>query len=477
VSKRSAFPAPNVRIELCLLASWCGVIAAVSCSDPKAPDPGPRSDAGVAGNVVVAGAGNEGGGTSAVEAGAPPVESAGDGAGGESATPSMTLSVYNVVLNLAVPGHDPTAGQLERVELPAWITLRANVPDGTRSVEFTTDDVVTVDDFTPFLMDNDGFGTAHWQPTTGEHVVRARAFSKEGRQGSLLASVEQTILYRETGLQPDFEPLSETANLGWVEQNLDQVMEAREHTSALGTLPYRLFVPPEYDAAVQYPLLVFLHDRDARGADNRSATYASSLFTGTQSLVSPNVRHQFPAIIVVPQCPAEPADHEWGRWYGSTPQDPRAGLVFEDGHYPSHDEPSLAASLVRELIDEVAQQYSIDPQRRYITGESMGGLGTGDITWRWPELWAVAVPIAGWTDTARAPQLLDIPFWVFHSAADTEDNVIGSLNMVDKLKLLGGIVYYTQYQDVAHAETAARVWTSEPTLLPWIWGHVGSDLK
>ncbi len=472
MSKRSAFHAPNMRIEPWLVASWCAVVVAVSCSNPEAPGPAPVPESGAAGEGAAAGAGTDSGGSSSVEAGAPPSGHAGEGAGGASEAPSMTLSVYNVVVNLPVPGHDPTAGKLERVELPAWFTLRANVPDGTRSVEFTVDDVVTVDDFTPFLMDNDGFGTAHWEPTTGDHVLRAMAFSKEGRQGSLLASVEQVISYQETGLEPDFEPLSETDNASWVEQNLDQVMQAREHVSALGTLPYRLFVPPEYDAAVKYPLLVFLHDRAARGADNRSATYASSLFTGTQSLVSPNLRHRFPAIIVVPQCPAEPADHEWGRWYGSTPQDPQAGLVFEDGHYPSHDEPSLAASLVRELLDDVEQEFSIDPTRRYITGESMGGLGTWDITWRWPELWAAAVPIAGWTDTARAPLLLDLPFWVFHSDADTEDNVIGSLNMVDRLKVLGGIVYYTEYQGLSHGETAPRVWTSEPQLMPWIWGHL-----
>jgi hypothetical protein len=454
------------------------LLAAVvaSCDDdedrraelPDAAGTGARGGEANAGTDV-------GGSLIGVEGGAPSSSSSDAGAGGQSEPSSMTLSVYNVVLNRPVPGHDPISGPLERVELPAWITLRANVPVGTRSVEFTVDGTVTVDDFTPFVADNDGFGTAHWEPAVGDHVVVARAFSEEGRQGSLLGSVEQTISYRETGLDADFEPLSQADNAAWVVQNLDQVMVGVASEAELGTLRYWLFVPPEYDATVKYPLLVFLHDRDARSADISAKSYASALFTGERSIVSPNLRHHFPAIVLVPQCPADPADLEWGRWYGSTPEDPKAGLVFEDGHYPSHDEPSLVAALLRQLIDDIELSWSLDPQRRYIVGEGMGGLGTWDITWRWPELWAAAVPIAGWTDTTRAPLLLDIPFWVFHSAADTEDPLVGSLNMVDKLKVLGGVVYYTPYQVEAHAETATRVWTSEPELLPWIWGQLGPN--
>ena len=87
----------------------------------------------------------------------------------------MTLSLFNVMFRSPVPGNDPTDGQLERVELPAWVTLVANAPLGTKSVRFAVDGTERFDDFPPFLLNEDGFGRARWQPTVGDHLVTARA--------------------------------------------------------------------------------------------------------------------------------------------------------------------------------------------------------------------------------------------------------------------------------------------------------------
>lgn len=427
---------------------------------------GGRGGAGGSSAPVPSGSSSGGtAGTSGTETGAAPQ------GGGPHLPESMTLSVFNVMFRTPVPGHHPTDGQLERVELPPWITLVANAPPASKSVLFEADGAQRLDDYPPFLLNEDGLARGRWQPTVGEHVVRAYAYEKEGGRGELLATASQTITWQETGVSRNLVELDETQTAAWLKQNLDQVMQARTLDSVAGTLPYRLFVPPDYDAAVAYPLLVFLHDSAARGADNSSATYASSLFHGSRSIVSPQFSHDFPAIIVVPQCPAEPADLNWGHWYGATPETPQAGLDFEQGYYPSHAEPSLAATLVRELVDAVQDELSIDARRIYLTGESMGGLGTWDLAWRWPEVWAAAVPLAGYTDPTRAKQVLDLPFWAFHGTLDTEQNVVGSLLMVDKLKVLGGIVYYTEYKDADHAQTLERVWQSEPDLYPWIWAH------
>jgi hypothetical protein len=458
------------------LAGSLAALAVVACSEalPGTGDAAAGSETGGSGAVDDrgdSGAATPSGSSSGGKAGAASVEAGAPQGGGAGLPESMTLSVFNVMFRTPVPGHDPTDGQLERVELPAWITLVANAPSGTKSVLFEADGEQRLDDYPPFLLNEDGFGRGRWQPTVGEHVVTVYAYDKEGGQGALLAKTTQTITWRETGMIPDFVSLSESETTEWLEQNLDQVMQARTLDSPRGTLPYRLFLPSYYDAAVAYPLLVFLHDRAARGADNSPATYASSLFHGSRSIVSPNLSHDFPAIIVVPQCPAEPADLEWGHWYGATPEMPQAGLDFQTGYYPSHAEPSLAANLVRELVDVVQDELSIDARRIYLTGESMGGLGTWDITWRWPDVWAAAVPLAGYTDPTRAKQVLQIPFWAFHGTLDTEQNVVGSLLMVDKLKVLGGIVYYTEYKDADHLQTLDRVWQSEPDLYPWIWAN------
>src|SRR5438876_6242162 len=45
--------------------------------------------------------------------------------------------------------------------------------------------------------------------------------------------------------------------------------EDRRYTDGTYTLPYRLFVPRDYDPAQAYPLVVFLHGSAQRGTDNR----------------------------------------------------------------------------------------------------------------------------------------------------------------------------------------------------------------
>jgi pimeloyl-ACP methyl ester carboxylesterase len=448
------------QLAVALALTACGHEPIESAAEPQGGHPAGAGERSGGGGVSIA-AGHGG------AAGRPVAD-----AGGAAAELPLTLSVFDVVQRTPVAAHDPIAGVIERVELPPWITLLANVPAGTRSVQFTSDAGTRIDDDPPFLMNEDAFGRARWRARAGEHLIRVAAFAEPGAAGVPLATLEHTLSFRETGLVPNFELLPENENETWITENIDEVMDAQTFTSSSGySLPYRRFVPPAYDPGVKYPLLLFLHDRAARGDDNRATLYDSPLFRGSRSIVSPNFQHEFPAVVLAPQCPAEPLHHEWARWYGATEDDPSGGLVLDEGRYPSHDEPSLVLRAVRELIDEAQAELSIDPQRVYVVGESMGGTGTWDIAWRWPEVWAAAVPVAGLTDPSRARDVVDIPFWVFHSAVDTQDNVIGSLTMVDRLKVICGSVRYTQYADVSHEQTFARVWNTELLLFPWIWSQ------
>ncbi|MGH9724657.1 MAG: hypothetical protein ACRD41_06285, partial [Candidatus Acidiferrales bacterium] len=45
-------------------------------------------------------------------------------------------------------------------------------------------------------------------------------------------------------------------------------LAASYHTPSGETMQYRLFVPPHYDAARKYPLVLWLHNAAGRGADN-----------------------------------------------------------------------------------------------------------------------------------------------------------------------------------------------------------------
>lgn len=89
-------------------------------------------------------------------------------------------------------------------------------------------------------------------------------------------------------------------------------LQARTYIDGAGkTLPYRLFVPPNYDARKQYPLVVFLHGAGERGTDNRRQLANASPLV----FVQPEAQAKQPAFFLAPQCPNEQqwVNTPWGK--------------------------------------------------------------------------------------------------------------------------------------------------------------------
>lgn len=82
------------------------------------------------------------------------------------------------------------------------------------------------------------------------------------------------------------------------------------------------------------------------------------------------------------------------------------------------------------LLDSVLNTYSIDKNRQYITGLSMGGYGTWDSISRYPDRFAAAVPMSGAGDPDKASLFASLPIWVFHNTNDRIVPVSGSRDMV-----------------------------------------------
>src|SRR5687768_17941038 len=65
-------------------------------------------------------------------------------------------------------------------------------------------------------------------------------------------------------------------------------------------LPYRILYPENYDKNKKYPLVLFLHGAGERGKDNEK-----QLVHGSRLFLRDDIRKNFPAIVVFPQCPEE----------------------------------------------------------------------------------------------------------------------------------------------------------------------------
>ena len=228
------------------------------------------------------------------------------------------------------------------------------------------------------------------------------------------------------------------------------------YISGNDTMPYRLLLPDNYDAAKKYPLIFFLHGAGERGTDNEL-----QLVHGAKLFLKDDVRKNFPAIIVIPQCPASSF---WSNVNFVTDSSGKRTFNFQEG-----GEPTIAMKLAQELLFSIITTYPVSKKQIYAGGLSMGGMGTFEIVRRNPELFAAAFPICGGGNPATASQLKKVKWWVFHGAKDDVVPPQLSEEMVNALKKKKATVKFTLYPNANH-----NSWDSafaEPDLLSWLFAQ------
>lgn len=267
-----------------------------------------------------------------------------------------------------------------------------------------------------------------------------------------------------------YQALTTEENQKWVDENLERVMEAKtfEASNKL-KMPYRIFANDAH-ADQKLPLLIHLHGRGERGTDNNTKIFNNiPLFNGEHSIVSPNMQHKYPCVVLVPQCSDKTINEEWAKWVGNSSETPWEGLG-KDGSYTMAEMPSESGAAALELIEEIVGKYNIDTKRIYITGLSMGGFGTWEFIGRKPNLFAAAVPMAGYSDPSTVDKIKHIPIWIFHGDIDQWNPVQGSRNMFELLKNADANVHYTEYPNTSHGDAFQKAW-KDGALIDWIFGQ------
>ena len=192
-------------------------------------------------------------------------------------------------------------------------------------------------------------------------------------------------------------------------------------------LDYLLYLPPEYAQDDQeWPLLLFLHGAGESGDDLETVKVH-----GPPKLIAAG--QDFPFVVVSPQSP----------------------------HF------GWDVLALHTLLDEITTRYRIDEDRVYVTGLSMGGMGTWALAASRPDRFAAIVPICGGGNRRQAPRLKDLPIRIFQGAKDPVVRPETAQAMYDALQRAGAKdVELTIYPDADH-DSWTRTY-DDPSLYEWL---------
>ncbi len=230
----------------------------------------------------------------------------------------------------------------------------------------------------------------------------------------------------------------------------------REFQFEGNTLPYQIMFPQNYDRSEAYPLVVFLHGAGERGTNN-----TSQMAFGPSTFGKYQARVDYPSIVVFPQCPL---DVMWSRRIKFT--DANGDLIFE---FPVEDEPNYAMEMVIELVRTLLAEEGVDEKRIYITGLSMGGIGTFEFFYYAPDLPAAGSSMAGGHDPELASSYAPgLSFRLYHGSDDGVVPARYSKELFDELIELGVDASYTEAEGRGHEW---RYVLNDPEYREWLFSQ------
>ena len=159
------------------------------------------------------------------------------------------------------------------------------------------------------------------------------------------------------------------------------------------TLRYNLFIPRDYDSSKRYPLVLFMHD--ASGA-NQNDRYTLHQGNGAVVWASPESQSAHPAFVLAPQ-------------YDE--------IVVDDDFTAT-----ASAGATIGLLHHVEKEYSVDKDRVYTTGQSMGCMMSYLLLSTHPDEFAAGLLVAGQWDPKVIAPMAEKPLWLVSSTGDAKSS-------------------------------------------------------
>ena len=213
-------------------------------------------------------------------------------------------------------------------------------------------------------------------------------------------------------------------------------------TQSINGMQYEVLLPANYNPAVSYSTVLYLHQLDMGDFPSALVDEVNPWFNTTA------FRTDHPAIIVMPLLDqtADPSGQTIN-WGGISTQDSTGELN------------ALAA------LKQVQSQYSTDTTRTYVTGNSMGGIGTEDMLIKYNaftgtegKIFAAGLALAGADYGQGFPTpnqsvvtgLKNVPYWAIHGGQDGQVPLAFDQNLFAAEQASGGIMKYTQDNSLGH---------------------------
>ena len=222
------------------------------------------------------------------------------------------------------------------------------------------------------------------------------------------------------------------------------------------SLPYRLLLPKNFDNDKKYPLIIFLHGVGERGSDNEL-----QLIHGKDLFINVNKDNNFPSIVVFPQCSK---NSYWAK----------VSRVNNSFSFFADPRENKSLKLVEGMIYELKSNFKINSNKIYVGGLSMGGMGTFELVYRNPNMFAAAFAICGGANPKIAEKISKTNWRIYHGDKDVVVPVELSVNMYKAIKSYSENVNLKIYPDVNH-----NSWDNvfeEPDLFQWLFSKSKNKL-
>lgn len=154
-------------------------------------------------------------------------------------------------------------------------------------------------------------------------------------------------------------------------------------------LEYNLYIPEDYSEDQSYPLIMFIPDSSGAG---KSAKEITEQYYGADIWVSAEEQAKHPSFVFVPAFSEVVVDDDW-----NTSEQIQAAV---------------------RLLEELQETYSIDQDRIYTTGQSMGCMTSLYLNSQYPDLFAASLFVSGQWDISVLQGLENEKFFYITAGGD-----------------------------------------------------------